>query len=77
MSRKTVDIKFLKEKANSFLLNSEDDMIGERIGIYSLLEAALFETNNYKGFNYLPSEFEKTGELLPALYLDETRRKYY
>jgi hypothetical protein len=68
MTRKTVSVEFLKDKANTFLRTSADEMVGERYGISALLESALFESNNYKGFKYLASEFDDH---------DETRRMYF
>ena len=58
-NRKTIDIAFLKEAANEMLARTDvsDDF---RKGVYVLLEAALQNTGNYKGFNYL-SWIEKEG----------------
>ena len=52
-ARKTIDIKRLKELANSYLLNSADDHKDMRFGTACLLEQALHETGNYNGFGYL------------------------
>lgn len=77
MSRKTVDVEWLKNRTNYLLANSEDDMVEQRRGASALLEAALFETDTYKGFSYLSSEWDKeTNALLPASSRDETRRRY-
>jgi hypothetical protein len=52
-ARKTVSIDFLKETANAYLLHSADDFVSQRMGVASLLEQCLHETNNYSGFRYL------------------------
>lgn len=73
MARKTVSVEWLKQKTNSFLAHSADEMAAERKGMFALLESALHETGNYRGFNYLPSQW--SGDVL-AIH-DETRRFYY
>jgi hypothetical protein len=56
MARKTINIDDLRIKANDMLLHSADNMRGERRGMMTLLEHALHETGNYKGFYYLSRE---------------------
>lgn len=51
--RKTIEVKFLADKVNDFLLNSPDDKVIERQTMSILLEKVLYETNNYLGFGYL------------------------
>lgn len=63
--RKTVSIEWLKEKGNSFLEKSDAELAEQRVGVSALLEAALFETGNYKGFQVLTS------------FNDDTRRRYF
>ena len=52
MSRKTVDVAFVREKVNHLLKNADvsDDF---RKGAASVLESILHHTGNYHGFNYL------------------------
>jgi len=51
--RKTVKVEELVEMANNYLLNSEDKLAGERLGIASFIEGVLFRSNRYAGFGYL------------------------
>ena len=51
--RKTVKVDELVEMANNYLLNSEDKLAGERLGIASFIEGVLFRANRYAGFGYL------------------------
>lgn len=75
MSRKTIEIETLRKNANTFLADSADEMVGERRGIALLLERALFETMNYKGFVYLSSEWDDATDSLRDGF-DDTRRSY-
>jgi len=54
--RKTIEVERIKEKINSMILNSPDDMIREREALANFLSVILHETGNYKGFNYLTKE---------------------
>lgn len=74
--RKTVNVAWLVDKTNQFLATSEPKMTGERRGMTAVLEAVLFETGQYKGYGYLPSQWNE-GELILAEDRDETRRHYY
>lgn len=51
--RKTVDISFIKEKANFYLRTSGNDCIKERIQLASFVSTLFHEAKNYKGFGYL------------------------
>ena len=64
--RKTIEISKLVEMANGILQNSGSDCVGIRQGIMNLVEAALFETGNYKGFRYL-DETEVSADSLPGI----------
>ena len=88
MARKTVDVEFVKTKANFMLayvakpagtvsqqVRQTEDLREQRKGIIALVERVLFDTDNYKGFRYLPSEKDLSGNLLPDY--DDTRREYY
>lgn len=75
-ARKTVSVDYIKERANTFLATSFDDMAGMRRGMAALLESVLFESNNYKGYRYLSTEWdESTGSLREGF--DDTRREYH
>lgn len=80
MARKTVDVESLRERANSILATSHDDLAEKRRGVIALLEAALFSVDNYHGYRFLPSEFlpaeEQTSESVLREGYDETRRYY-
>ena len=54
MARKNVSVEYLKMIANRLLADENPDRAGEREGVIILLEAALTESGNYKGFKYLP-----------------------
>jgi hypothetical protein len=64
--RKTIEISKLVEIANGILQNSGSDCAGIRQGIMNLVESALFETGNYKGFRYL-DETEVGADSLPGI----------
>ena len=53
MIRKTIDVTVVKNLANTELLNSPDDEVGNRQGIIYMVENILMATGNYKGFSYL------------------------
>jgi hypothetical protein len=73
MAKKTVPVEFIKERVN-VMLASPFTTPEQRLGAFGVLEAALFETGNYKGFAYMPSEFTEPGVLRPDY--DDTRRQY-
>jgi len=64
--RKTIEISKLVEMANSILKNSWADCVDIRQGTINLIEAAMFETKNYKGFRYL-DETEVSADSRPGL----------
>lgn len=74
--RKTLKVAWLRDKVNTFLMSSTDDMRKERLGMAAVLEAALFETDNYKGYSYLSSEWDEEGQKLREGY-DDSRRCYH
>lgn len=90
MSRSAKSIKIMEvvRMANQMLLNSHDDLTGERKGIIALLEQILNETENYRGFGYLDASRMKASDLgaRPGIireegkdhvYPDKTRVSYY
>jgi hypothetical protein len=64
--RKTIEISKLTEMTNSILKNSCADYADIRQGTINLIESALFETKNYKGFRYL-DETEVGADSLPGI----------
>lgn len=89
MTRKTIHVDALVNRANALLRNSTADK-GIRMGVIALLENVLHETGSYRGFGYLRQHEVPEGELpgvqwptLPeednphATYPDDTRRFYY
>jgi hypothetical protein len=76
VARKTIPVGWLREKVNTFLALSDDPMVEQRKGAAFVLETVLFETNNYKGFKYLSSEWDASKEDLRDGY-DDSRRSYY
>lgn len=79
-ARKTISVAAVVQKANTFLA-ADSTTVGDRSGVASLVEAILFETGNYNGFNYLVSEFlpaeEQTMDNVLREGYDPTRRFYY
>jgi hypothetical protein len=57
------------------LAASPDDYDRERSGIASFLEALLHDADAYRGFGYLPTEWNAGGTALRDDY-DDTRRRY-
>lgn len=53
--RRTVEVRYLLEKGNYFLANSEPEQKDERKGVASMIELVLHKADAYKGFNYLDS----------------------
>lgn len=82
MSRKTIEVGKVVERANTFLAAPDSfsieglDPHSQRLGVAGLLESILHETGNYKGFNYLSSEWDGEKQELRQGY-DESRRRYY
>ena len=50
--RKTISVEFIKEYANAQLANP-NNTIEEKMGIMTLLEKILHESNSYNGYMYL------------------------
>ena len=74
--RKTVTVEHIKERVNSMLANSADDVKESRIALAIFLEGVLMETGNYKGFGHVPGTWDFT-KSPPEMTGDETRRQYY
>ena len=71
MARKTIEVGKVLRIANNFLA-AKHTTPDEREAVAAMIEAVLMETDNYRGFAYLPKE----------LYSDETdglgtRRRYF
>jgi hypothetical protein len=64
--RKTIEISKLVEMANGILQNSGSEYSDIRQGTMNLVESALFETKNYKGFRYL-DETEVSADSRPGI----------
>lgn len=82
MARKTVEVSKVVSIANKMLENTGDDDTQLRLGVSALVESVLFETGNYKGFNYLESEFkpaseQSLGESPLKENYDDSRRQYH
>lgn len=77
MARKTVDVQAVKELANRTLASTATFLDPSyRNGVIGMVESVLHNTGNYKGFKYLPSEWdENTGSL--RVGYDDTRRQYF
>ena len=66
-SRKTVEIKAIREYANKLLASTykvHDE--GFRLGIMAMIEEALHEAKAYKGFAYIPS-YELPDDVKPGI----------
>ena len=71
MARKTIEVGKVLRIANNFLA-AKHTTADERESVCAVMEAILFETDNYRGFAYLPKD----------LYPGETdglgtRRRYF
>lgn len=71
--RKTIDVKVVKEYANQQLAN-ENLTLEEKLGIITMIEFVLHETDNYNGFMFLRLEDGKAPNF--GTY-DWTCRKYF
>lgn len=76
--RSTVNVSYVRDRANSFFRNSDDSTPEMRLGMAALLESVLFETDNYKGYVFLDSEWDLSNPDRPQLRdgYDQTRRLY-
>lgn len=84
--RKTIDISFIKEKANYYLRTSGNECINERKQIFVFTSTLLHESRNYKGFGYLTENNVEKGLTWgitfgenggPNEYKDESRVFFY
>lgn len=86
--RKTINLKEFINLGNHFLKHSPDDRRGERKGVATMIETALFLADDYKGFSYLDENSMKdslNGKSIGIIfseddkhiYPDDTRRYYY
>ena len=73
MARKTIEVGKVLRIANNFLA-AKHTTAEERESVAAVIEAILFETDNYRGFAYLPKEnyAHETG-----FEHDGTRRRYF
>lgn len=80
-ARKTVSVSDLRIKVNAMIKASTDEMVETRLALATLLESVLHQTDNYRGFQYLASEYlsadeqKATGRVLRDGY-DKSRRYY-
>jgi len=72
--RKTINRSDLIEPLNALLALQEPVTPGERRAAIAVGEAALHRAGSYKGFQYLPTELDENGQLIPGY--DDTRRRY-
>lgn len=61
MSKKTIPVAFLLEKANNMLENSIPELIQARESVASFISDVLSETGNYKGFGYINQSADNSG----------------
>ena len=60
-ARKTANIQFLIDQANSMILHSVDSAVDERLVLGLFIEKVLMEHGCYKGFRYLDeTDMEKS-----------------
>ena len=92
--RKTVPVQALVDFANTYLADPIDSLeeYGKRLGIITMIERVLHDSNNYSGFCYLTKNDLPDG-VAPGVNIgpnnetlsyderfkgtDETRRKYF
>jgi hypothetical protein len=73
MARKTIEVGKILKMANNFLA-AKHTTPDEREAVAAVIEAVLMETDNYRGFAYLPKE-NYAGEV--GFEHDGTRRRYF
>jgi hypothetical protein len=73
MARKTIEVGKVLRIANNFLA-AKHTTAEERESVAAVIEAVLMETDNYRGFAYLPKE-NYTHEV--GFEHDGTRRRYF
>ena len=59
-TRKTLDREALLRPLNAALASDADGTVGRRT-VALVAEAALLDSNSYRGFRYLPSELDAKG----------------
>lgn len=52
MARKTIEVRYIVERGNYYLANSEDEQAEQRKGVASMIELALHKADAYAGFGY-------------------------
>ena len=55
-SRKTIDVDFVREKANAYFRSPGPISRDGRFGVAALLDSILLESGNYKGFRFLTKD---------------------
>jgi len=73
MARKTIEVGKVLRIANNFLA-AKHTTAEERESVAAVIEAVLMETDNYRGFAYLPKE-NYAHEV--GFEHDGTRRRYF
>lgn len=61
MSKKTIPVAYLLEKANNILENSIPELVEARKSVASFISDILSQTDNYKGFGYLNPAADNSG----------------
>jgi hypothetical protein len=77
--RKTIEVARVLDTANHALAAQDVSLTADfRWGIIAMIEAALNDSGNYKGYRYLASEYAPEGSptVLREGY-DATRRAYF
>lgn len=85
--RKTVSVEWLKERVNSFNLESADDLSASRLSMSFLLEEVLVESGNYRGLGFIGTK-QREASSRPDFSIginddlsfegtDDSRRFYY
>lgn len=84
-TRKTIELKKVKDQANCFLLNSKNELQSARFSLQHFVAGLLIESGGYKGFGYLRKEDVAEGstygiEINPdgsKKFPDESRVHFY
>lgn len=61
MSKKTIPVAYLLEKANNMLENSIPELVEARKSVANFISDILSQTGNYKGFGYLNPAADNSG----------------
>ena len=79
-ARKTIEVNYLKDKANAFFANSKNEMAEERKCLQMFVSDLLMKSGNYRGFNYLQKHDVVLGQSfgvdhssVPPVFYDESR----